>query len=127
VHGLAQETPDGWTVDLEKDPGEWLRDPKLFDRVLTAIIHGLMWFMPPGSRYEQTIHYNSAAEQIIDEIRALDPSIPIQERSTRQHGMAMLKDQLGDLADRPHTHDQWTRATPPTRTSGTKNGRRKRR
>ena len=35
------KTPDG---SLDKYPGEWLRDPKLFDQVLTAIIHALMWF-----------------------------------------------------------------------------------
>jgi hypothetical protein len=36
-------------------------------------------------------------DQLIDEIRSSDPSLPITKRSKRQHAMAMLKDKLGDL------------------------------
>ena len=73
--------------------------PKLFDRVLTAVAHALIWFKPNGDRDEQSISYNSiTAEQIMNEIRfAADPSLPIAKGSTRQHAMAMLKDKLGDL------------------------------
>ena len=31
-----QKTADSWVPDFRKDPEEWLRDPKLFDGVLTA-------------------------------------------------------------------------------------------
>jgi hypothetical protein len=107
------KTPDGWSPDAHKDPGEWLRDPKLFDQVLTAIVHTLMWFKPGGDRDEQFLFYHSAAEQIIDEIRSADPSLPITKRSSRQHAMAMLKDKLGDLAEHRHPYDDWSKEKPP--------------
>jgi len=109
------KTPDGWVPDAHKDPGEWLRDPKLFDGVLTAIIHALMWFKPSGGRDERFLFYRSTAEEIIDEIRSSDPSLPITKRSTRQHTMAMLKDKLGDLAHRRHPYDDWREKEPPVK------------
>jgi hypothetical protein len=109
------KTDEGWVPDRYKDPAEWLRDPKLFDQVLTAIVHTLMWFKPSGGRDEQFLFYHSAAEQIIDEIRSADPSLPITKRSSRQHTMAMLKDKLGDLAKHRHPYDDWSKAEPPIR------------
>jgi hypothetical protein len=106
------KTADGWVPDLQKDPGEWLRDPKLFDQVLTAIVHTLMWFKPSGGRDEQLLYYHSTAEDIINEIRSADPSLPITKRSSRQHAMAMLKDKLGDLASRRHPYDDWQKEPP---------------
>lgn len=108
------KSADGWVPDLKKDPGEWLRDPKLFDQVLTAIIHTLMWFKPSGGRDEQFLFYHSTAEQIINEIRSSDPSLPITKGSTRQHAMAMLKDKLGGLVGR-HPYDDWLQKEPPVR------------
>jgi hypothetical protein len=109
------KTADSWVPDLHKGPGEWLRDPKLFDEVLTAIVHALMWFKPSGGGDEQFLFYHSTAERIIDEIRSSDPSLPIRKRSTRQHAMAMLKDKLGDLARYRHPYDDWRKNEPPTR------------
>ena len=109
------KTPDGWLPDLGKASGEWLRDPKLFDQVLTAIVHVLMWFKPGDGRDKQFLFYHSAAEQIIDEIRSSDPSIPMTKGSTRQHAMAMLKDKLGDLARHRHPYDEWRGKEPPVR------------
>ena len=111
------KTGDGWVPDLKKDPGEWLRDPKMFDQVLTAIVHALMWFKPEGGSAEQFLFYHSIAERIIDEIRSADPSLPITKRSTRQHAMAMLKDKLGDLVHHPHPYDDWRKNKSPVRTS----------
>jgi len=108
---------DGWVPDLTKDPGEWLRDPKLFDQVLAAIVHAMMWFAPKGGRADQFLFYHSAAERIVDEIRSADPSLPLVKGSTRQHAMAMLKDKLGDLARHPHPYDDWRNHEPPVRTS----------
>jgi hypothetical protein len=109
------KTADGWVPDTHKDPGEWLRDPKLFGQVLTAIIHTLLWFQPTEGNDQQMIYYHSTAEQILDEIRAADPSIPMTKRSKRQHAMAKLKNELGDLARRPHPHDEWRKKEPPIR------------
>jgi hypothetical protein len=82
---------------------------------LTAIVHALIWFKPSGGRDEQFLFYNSIAEQIIDEIRSADPSLPITKRSTRQHAMATLKDKLGDLARHRHPYDDWREKEPPVR------------
>jgi hypothetical protein len=109
------KTSDGWVPDAHKDPGEWLRDPKLFNGVLTAIVHTLMWFKPGGGRDEQVLFYHSTAQQIIDEIRSSDPSLPITKRSTRQHAMAGLKDKLGNLVRRRHPYDDWLEKEPPVR------------
>lgn len=109
------KTADGWIPDAHKDPGEWLRDPRLFDEVLTAIIHALSWFKPSDSRDQQFLFYHSTAERIINEIRSADPSIPMTKRSTRQHAMAMLKDKLGDLAHHRHPYDDWNKNEPPVR------------
>jgi hypothetical protein len=111
------KTADGWVPDLNKDPGEWLRDPKLFDQVLTAIVHALMWFKPSGGLDEQFFFYHSTAEGIIDEIRAADPALPITKKSTRQHAMAMLKDKLGDLVSERNPYDDLRRSTPPVRSN----------
>jgi hypothetical protein len=118
------KTADGWVPDLRKDPSEWLRDPKLFDSALTAIFHALMWFKPGKSRHEQSLYYNSTVEQMIDDIRASDPSTPIRKRSARQHAMSVLKDELGDLVDHPHPYDELLKREPPTRIGGPSRGSR---
>jgi hypothetical protein len=53
-----------------------------------------MWFKPCADR---DLYYHSAAAQIINEIRMSDRSFPITKGATRQHAMAMLKDELGNL------------------------------
>jgi hypothetical protein len=120
------QTADGWVPDLKKEHEEWLRDPKLFDQVLTAVVHALIWFEPHGHRDEHFISYNSTAERIINEIRSADPSLPITKRSTRQHAMAMLKDKLGDLARHRHPYDDWREKEPQVRIVVPKPAQRKR-
>jgi hypothetical protein len=74
-----------------------------------------MWFKPSKGRDAQFLFYHSTAERIIDEIRSADPSVPITKRSTRQHAMATLKDQLGNLVHRRHPYDGWLKKKPPVR------------
>jgi hypothetical protein len=109
------KTADGLITDFHKDPGEWLRDQRIFDEVLTAIFHALMWFRPTGTRDEQFIFFHSGAQRIINEIRTSDPSLPITKGSTRQHVMARLKDKLGDLTRRGHPYEVWWPQEPPVR------------
>lgn len=119
---LRKDPKDGWVPDFKKDPGEWLRDPVLFDGVLTAIVHALMWFRPPGGSDDQRFLYSSAAEQMIKEIQSADPSLPISKRSNRQHAMALLKDEMASLASRRHPYDELFKkepqATAPTSPKG---------
>ena len=87
----------------------------LFDDVMNAIEHTLLWFRPSGNGGRRMLTLSSGtdrAEQLIDEIRSADPSIPITKGATRQHAMAMLKDKLGDLAKSSHPYDEWRAKTP---------------
>src|SRR5215831_7264628 len=87
---------------------EWLKEDWLFDDVVDAIIHMLLWFRPGGDSSRHGITISSTtdrADQLISEIRSADPSLPITKRSTRQHAMAVLKEKLGDLARDPHPYD----------------------
>jgi TraY domain len=119
------KTADGWVPDVHKDPGEWLRDPKLFDQALTAIVHALMWFKPSGGRDDQFLFYHSTAERIVDEIRSADPSLPITKGSTRQHAMAKLKDKLGNLARQRHPYDELLKKESPARIDVSNQAKRK--
>lgn len=109
---LRKDPEDGWVPDFKKDPGEWLRDPLLFDGVLTAVVHALMWFRPPGGRDDQRFFYSSVVEQIISEIQSANPSLLMPRRSKRQHAMALLKDQLAGLASRRHPYDDFFKKEP---------------
>jgi hypothetical protein len=106
------KTADEWVRDFHKDPGEWLRDPKIFDAVFGAIVHALLWFKPTGSRHDQLFFYSSEIERLIDEIRAADPSLPLAKGATRQHALAVLKDQLGNLVHRPHPYGDLIKKEP---------------
>jgi hypothetical protein len=109
------KTTDGLIADFHRDPEEWLRDQRIFDEVLTAMFHALMWFRPAGTRDEQFIFFSSKAQRIINEIRNSDPSLPITKGSTRQHSMAILKDKLGDSTRHRHPYEDWWPKEPPVR------------
>jgi hypothetical protein len=87
----------------------------LFDDAVSAIEHALLWFRPGGDSGRRRITLSSGtdrAEQLIEEIRSADPSIPITKGSKRQHAMAMLQDKLGDLAKGSHPYDEWRAKRP---------------
>jgi hypothetical protein len=107
---------------------EWLKEQWLFDDVMDAVKHVLLWFRPGGDSGRREITLSSATNQIddlIDEIRSADPSLPITKGSTRQHAMAMLKDKLGELAYHPHPYDEWNKKEPPVRIPLSKPAKRK--
>jgi hypothetical protein len=102
---------------------DWLKEQWLFDDVMDAIAPVLMWFRPGGDSGRREIKLSSGtnrARQLIDEIRASDPSLPITKRSTRQHAMEMLKDKLGDLVLHRHPYDDWLKKEPPVRSAVSK-------
>ena len=101
-----------------KGKHEWLKEQWLFDDVMDAIVHMLLWFRPGGDSGRRQIKLSSGtdrAEQLIDEIRASEPSLPILKGSTRQHAMAMLKEKLGDLARHRHPYDDLREKARPIR------------
>jgi hypothetical protein len=120
---LTKDAAEGWVPDLKKDAGEWLRDPILFDGVLTAIVHALTWFRPPGGPNDQRFSYSSVTAQIVKEIQSADPSLPISKRSKRQHAMALLKDEMAGLAARRHPYDDPPRTVPKAVASTSANRR----
>jgi TraY domain len=97
---------------------EWLKEQWLFDDVMDAIAHVLLWFRPGGDGGRREITLSSGthiSDQLINEIRSSDPSLPISKRSNRQHAMAMLKEKLGDLAQHQHPYDVWLKKELPVR------------
>jgi hypothetical protein len=94
---------------------DWLREQWLFDDVMDAIVHMLLWFRPGGDSGRREIKLSSGtnqAEQLINEIRSSDPSLPMMKGSNRQHAMAMLKDKLGDLAKHRRPYEDWLKKAP---------------
>jgi CelD/BcsL family acetyltransferase involved in cellulose biosynthesis len=97
---------------------DWLEEQWLFDDVMDAIAHVLLWFRPGGDSGRRPIALSSGtneADTLMEEIRSADPSLPIAKGSTRQHALAMLKDKLGDLAKGPHPYEDWQKREPPVR------------
>ena len=89
---------------------DWLKQQWLFDDVVTAIRHVLLWFRPGGDSGLREITFGSGTnpvDQLINEIRRSDPSLPIGKRSSRQHAMAMLKDKLGNLVSARNPYDDF--------------------
>src|SRR5262249_7489366 len=93
-----------------KGKHNWLKEQWLFDDVMDAIAHTLLWFRPGGDSGRRGIALSSGtdhAAQLMAEIRSSDPSLPITEGTRRQHQMAALKGKLGELVDHPHPYDRW--------------------
>ncbi|MFZ0460143.1 MAG: hypothetical protein WAM17_17220 [Rhodoplanes sp.] len=94
---------------------EWLKHPFVFDNVMMAIRHVLLWFRPGGDSGLQEITLGTATntvDQLINEIRSADPSLPIAAGSSRQHAMAMLKDKLGDLVTARNPYNDFFQPMP---------------
>jgi hypothetical protein len=94
---------------------EWLKDQFVFDNVMMAIRHVLLWFRPGGDSGLQEITLGTATntvDQLMSEIRSADPSLPVTAGSSRQHAMAMLKDKLGDLVTARNPYDDLRQPMP---------------
>jgi TraY domain len=95
---------------------EWLKDQFVFDNVMLAIWHVLLWFRPGGDSGLREITLGTATtqvDQLINEIRSSDPALQITTRSTRQHSLAMLKDKLGKLVTTRNPYDDLRKPTRP--------------
>jgi hypothetical protein len=89
---------------------DWLKEQWLFDDVMMAIRHVLLWFRPGGDSGLQEIAGGSGiarADQLIDEIRSSDPSLPITKGTARQQTMARLKEKLGNLVSTRNPYDDF--------------------
>ena len=99
---------------------DWLKEQWLFDDVMTAIRHVLLWFRPGGDSGLREITLGSGTDpvdQLINEIRLSDPSLPIGAGSSRQHAMATLKDKLGNLVTARNPYDDFRKPKLPERSN----------
>ncbi len=97
---------------------DWLKEQWLFDDVMTAIQHVLLWFRPGGDSGLREIKLGSAtarADKLMNEIRSADPALPIREGSARQHTMARLKEKLGPLITPRNPYDDFREPAPAER------------
>jgi hypothetical protein len=97
---------------------DWLKEQWLFDDVMAAIRHALLWFRPDGDSGLREITSSSGtarADQLMNEIRSTDPALPITEGSARQHTMARLKEKLGPLVTPRNPFDDFRKPAPRRR------------
>jgi hypothetical protein len=92
-----------------RSKGRWVDDPYRFDQAAKAVAGALELFrpagkIPPSHEAGPRTQGKIAALETIREIQLADPSLPITERSTRQHVLAQLQARLGDLAGRPRPY-----------------------
>jgi hypothetical protein len=100
--------------DSPKRKHDWLKEQWLFDDVMAAIWHVLLWFRPGGDSGLRQITMSSGtarADRLIDEIRSADLALPITRGSARQHTMARLKENLGDLVAARNPYDDLRQTT----------------
>jgi hypothetical protein len=94
---------------------DWLNEQWLFDDVMMAVAHVLLWFRPGGDSGLRSITLGSGtnkADELMHEIRLADPSLPLTRGSTRQHALAMLKDKLGNLVTARNPYDDFRKPQP---------------
>ena len=104
--------------DSPKEKHDWLKEQRLFDDVMAAISHVLLWFRPDGDSGLRQINMSSGtarADQLINEIRSADTALPITKGSARQHSLARLKERLGGLVTERNPYDDFRKPTPVER------------
>jgi hypothetical protein len=95
---------------------DWLKEQWLFDDVMAAIRHVLLFFRPGGDSGLREITVGSGtnrADQLFDEIRSSDSGRPMSKGLARQHTMARLKEKLGDLVTARNPYDDFRKPKPP--------------
>lgn len=88
----------------------WTEEPHLFDQAVKAVAGVLELFRPPGEVVDPFADFGGdklgrvAALGLIEDVQLADLTVPIAQRSTRQHALAVLRESLGELADRPQPY-----------------------
>jgi hypothetical protein len=102
-------------IDSAKGKHNWLKEQWLFDDVMIAIQHVLLWFRPGGDSGLREIKLGSGtarADKLMNEIRSADTALPILEGSARQHTMGRLKEKLGPLVTARNPYDDFREPAP---------------
>ena len=80
----------------------WTSNAEAFDRALNAIVNVLKAFRPYEPKDAvMTLEGAAPTLEVIRQIQEADPARPLNKTSKRQRAMLRLKDELGDLVDRP--------------------------
>jgi hypothetical protein len=99
-------------------PERWLHEPELFDRTLRFFIAALEMFRPeepprPPNAVPVPVEFQQHHEdhdksfgraallELLAQIARADPSAPMDRQSRRQRALATMKQDLGEVADRP--------------------------
>lgn len=81
----------------------WTSNAEAFDRALNAIVNVLKAFRPLDA--EDLVigppQLGAPTLELVQQIQATDPARSLNKTSKRQRAMLKLKDELGDLVDRP--------------------------
>jgi hypothetical protein len=89
-----------------KNPkAHWTSNVEAFDRALNAILNVLKAFRPhelgPQDLITSPAEIGTPTLELTREIRAADPARPLNKMTRRQREVLRLKDDLGDLVNRP--------------------------
>jgi hypothetical protein len=82
----------------------WTSNVEAFDRALNAIVDSLKAFRPHelvAKGVEMRLEVAAPTLELVQQIQAANPARPLNKTSKRQRAMLRLKDELGDLVDRP--------------------------
>jgi hypothetical protein len=114
VFAMIGKTVDGFLAPTKPETGEpaiparrkWWDDPRLFDQVTKLCAAALELLRPhePSQEDEDPVGARSAQfaiEATLREIQTADLSVPFDRRTNHQKWLALMKQGLGDLADRP--------------------------
>jgi hypothetical protein len=88
----------------------WTSNVEAFDRALEAIVAALKVFRPheliAADLTTGSPRLGAPTIELVREIQAADPTRSLDKMSKRQRAMLRLKDELGELADRPRRAPQ---------------------
>jgi len=81
----------------------WTSNVEAFDRALNAIVNALKIFHPlrAANLVTGSPEIGAPTLKVVHEIQNADPAQPLDKMSKRQRAILRLKDELGDLVERP--------------------------
>jgi hypothetical protein len=84
----------------ERLKGQWWNDPYTFDAAARAVVAAFEIFRPKGEAPDTGRQGEFTVEAILREIQLIDLSVPFDQMTPHQRWLALLKRDLGTLAER---------------------------
>jgi len=92
-------------LSAKHSKAHWTSNVEAFDRALEAIVAALNIFRPheliAADLRTGSPQLGAPTLDLVRQIQAADPARSLDKMSKRQRAMLRLKDELGELADRP--------------------------